>query len=78
MNIGLGFDYSINEYYEAIKHVLGYTGAFTHNASKPAGMKQKLLDISRQTAWGWKAATSLEEGIQKTYNFFLEYHRNEI
>jgi GDP-L-fucose synthase len=78
MNIGLGFDYSINEYYEAVKRVLGYEGTFTHNVTKPTGMKQKLLDISQQKIWGWKASISLEEGIQKTYKFFLEDRHDEI
>jgi GDP-L-fucose synthase len=78
MNIGLGYDFTINEYYETIKKVLGYTGAFTYNTSKPVGMTQKLLDVALQTQWGWKPATTLEEGISKTYQFFLEKNTNEI
>jgi GDP-L-fucose synthase len=74
MNIGLGFDYSINEYYETIKNVLGYKGNFTYDESKPVGMKQKLLDITRQIQFGWQPPTSLEEGIKKTYLYFLEHH----
>lgn len=72
MNIGLGVDFTINEYYETVKNVLGYKGSFVHDVSKPSGMKQKLLDITKQTKWGWKPATSLQEGISKTYRFFLE------
>jgi GDP-L-fucose synthase len=71
MNVGLGYDFTINEYYETIKKVLGYTGAFIHDTSKPVGMAQKLLDITRQIDCGWKAATTLNEGIRKTYEFFL-------
>jgi GDP-L-fucose synthase len=71
MNIGLGFDYTINEYYETAKKVLGYKGSFYHDLSKPVGMKQKLLDISLQTAWGWKPEISLEEGIKQTYQYFI-------
>ena len=78
LNIGLGVDYSVNEYYEIIKNVIGYKGNFFHDLSKPSGMKQKLLDISKQTEWGWEPLTSLREGITKTYQFFLENNNNEI
>jgi GDP-L-fucose synthase len=78
MNIGLGFDYSINEYYEIIKKILGYKGSFIHNTSKPVGMKQKLLDIHLQTNWGWKPKVSLEQGIEKTYQFFMEHINGKI
>jgi GDP-L-fucose synthase len=78
MNIGLGFDYTINEYYEVIKKVLGYQGVFVHDLSKPVGMRQKLLDITRQTQWGWKSTTQLEEGVYKTYQFFKEHYKNEL
>jgi GDP-L-fucose synthase len=78
MNIGLGYDFSVNEYYEIVKKVLGYNGNFVYDTSKPAGMKQKLLDITRQSEWGWKPSISLEEGISRTYNFFLENNRDKI
>jgi GDP-L-fucose synthase len=74
MNVGLGFDYSINEYYETIKNALGYKGGFIYDNSKPVGMKQKLLDVTRQIQFGWRPSTSLEEGIKKTYLYFLEYY----
>ena len=72
MNVGLGYDYSINEYYETIKNVIGYTGEFVHDLTKPVGMSQKLVDISKQRELGWKAQNPLEDGILKTYKFFLE------
>jgi GDP-L-fucose synthase len=78
MNIGLGYDFTINEYYETIKKILRYTGTFTHNTSRPVGMKQKLLDITLQTQWGWSPGTELEEGINKTYQFFTEEYSNEL
>jgi GDP-L-fucose synthase len=78
MNVGVGLDYSINEYYEVIKKVLGYKGGFSHDKSKPVGIKQKLLDITRQTRLGWRSTTSLEEGIQKTYLYFLKHNNGEI
>lgn len=71
INVGLGHDHSINEYYEAIAKVIGYTGSFEHDLTKPAGMKQKLVDISLQTQLGWVPNTDLETGIRQTYQYFL-------
>jgi nucleoside-diphosphate-sugar epimerase len=70
MNVGLGYDYSINEYYEAIAEVTEYKGEFSHDLTKPVGMSRKLVDISRQSEWGWKPPTDLKHGIEKIYDFF--------
>ena len=70
MNVGLGYDLSVNEYYEAVAEVTGYAGTFSHDLTKPVGMARKLVDISRQTDWGWKPPTDLKHGIKKTYDFF--------
>ena len=72
MNIGVGNDYSINEYYETIAEVLGWNGVFTHDLSKPVGMMRKLCDTSLQSNWGWKPKTSLKNGLTKTYQYYLE------
>ncbi|MBK5537021.1 GDP-L-fucose synthase [Pseudomonas sp. TH05] len=72
MNIGLGYDFSINEYYQAAAEVLGYEGQFEHDLTKPVGMKRKIVDISRQQHWGWNPQHSLKQGIQKTYSYYLE------
>jgi GDP-L-fucose synthase len=72
MNIGLGLDYSINEYYASAAAVIGWDGRFVHDLSKPVGMKQKLVDISWQRTWGWASATPLVDGIEKSYQFYLE------
>lgn len=72
MNIGLGHDYSINEYYAAAAEVIGWQGKFVHDITKPVGMKQKLVDISRQRAWGWMPATGLREGIEKAYHYYQQ------
>jgi len=71
MNIGLGHDYTINEYYQAAAEVMGYTGAFVHDLSKPVGMARKLVSVERQNAWGWKAQNDLKTGIDKAYQFYL-------
>jgi GDP-L-fucose synthase len=72
MNIGHGYDHSINDYYQIVAEVIGWNGKFVYDTTKPVGMKQKLVDITRQSKWGWKPSTSLEPGIRKIYNFYLE------
>ncbi len=75
-NIGLGYDYSINEYYEKIAQIIGYSGRLTHDLTKPSGMQQKLLDISKLEKAGWRASHTLEQGLVKAYDFFLENYAN--
>ena len=70
INVGLGYDYSIHKYYQTIAEVIGYTGDFVHDLSKPVGMKQKVVDIDLLNKFGWKATTSLKEGIKETLNYF--------
>jgi GDP-L-fucose synthase len=72
MNVGLGHDYSIVEYYRAVAEIVGWTGRFTHDLSRPAGMDRKLADVQRIKAWGWEASTTLREGICRTYEYYLE------
>jgi len=72
INVGLGTDYTINEYYQTIAKVIGYTGKFVHDLTKPVGMKQKLIDDTKLKDFGWKYKTSLEEGIEKTFDYYLE------
>lgn len=71
LNIGLGHDFSVLEYYQAVAEVVGYDGSFIFDLSKPAGMRRKLLDVGRQKAFGWQAATPLRDGIRQTYDYFL-------
>ncbi|MBU9698234.1 GDP-L-fucose synthase [Rhodobacteraceae bacterium HSP-20] len=72
MNVGLGHDHSINDYYAAAAEVVGWTGRFVHDLSRPVGMKRKLSDVSCLSAWGWQAPTSLRDGLRRTYDFYLE------
>lgn len=72
LNIGLGHDYTINEYYSAVAAVIGWRGRFRHDLSKPVGMTRKLVSTARQEAWGWKPSHSLHMGIKKTYDYFLK------
>jgi GDP-L-fucose synthase len=76
MNVGLGTDYSINEYYEAAAQVMDYRGSFTHNRAMPVGMNRKLVNVSEQEKLGWKPTTSLQTGIRETYKYFLSIDCN--
>ncbi|WP_299384875.1 MULTISPECIES: GDP-L-fucose synthase family protein [Helicobacter] len=77
LNVGLGYDYNINEYYQTIAKIIGYEGEFCHNIQKPSGMQQKLIDNTRLKAFGWNPKTTLESGIQKTYEYFLTQQGKE-
>jgi GDP-L-fucose synthase len=70
MNVGVGDDHTVNDYYRIIAEVVGYAGGFRHDLSKPAGMMRKLLDVSQQRGIGWSPATSLQEGVRLTFEHF--------
>ncbi len=72
INVGLGHDHSIDEYYRAVAEVVGYRGRFNHDVTKPEGMERKLVDVAALHAFGWKARTSLVDGLRATYQFYLE------
>jgi GDP-L-fucose synthase len=71
INIGVGQDISIAELAELIRDITGFTGEIVFDDSKPDGTPRKLLDVSRLTDAGWNAPTSLEDGIRKTYSWYL-------
>lgn len=77
INVGLGHDYTINEYYEAIAKVIGFEGEFIHDLTKPIGMKQKLIDDTKLKEFGWKYKTSLEEGIKHIYSYYKKEVLND-
>tara|TARA_B110000967_G_C18851019_1_gene544623 strand:- start:242 stop:1192 length:951 start_codon:yes stop_codon:yes gene_type:complete len=72
-NVGTGLDLTIKELAETIQKTVGHTGEIIWDSSKPDGTPRKLMDISKMHALGWKHQTNLEEGIQKTYQWFLEH-----
>ena len=71
INIGCGEDVTIDELARMIADVVGYTGKFVHDTSKPDGTPRKLLDVSRIRALGWKPTISLTDGIKSVYEWFL-------
>jgi GDP-L-fucose synthase len=76
-NVGTGEDLTIKELAETIQKITGHQGKIVWDSNKPDGTPRKLMDISKMHALGWKHKVKLEEGIQKTYNWFLE-HVSEI
>jgi GDP-L-fucose synthase len=77
VNLGTGVDASIAEIAGIVRDVTGFSGAIRFDTSKPDGTPQKLQDVSRMAALGWRAKVSLSEGIDKTYRWFLE-NRNSF
>src|ERR1700757_3965719 len=72
INIGTGQDLSIRELAEVVCRVVGFDGKLEFDATKPDGTPRKLLEVSRIQALGWRASTSLEEGIRLTYEWAKE------
>ena len=74
VNIGTGTDVTIRELAETVTRVLGFSGTLTFDSSKPDGTPRKLMNVSRLTQLGWRASTSLEDGIRLAYQDFLTRH----
>ena len=73
VNIGCGNDITIRELVEEVVSVVGFEGELQFDTSKPDGTPQKLLDVSKANALGWKAEIALRPGIQDAYHWFLEH-----
>lgn len=72
INVGTGIDCTIKKLTETVANVVGYQGEIHWDTTKPDGTPRKLMDISRLERLGWKAKISLEEGLTKTYGWYLE------
>jgi GDP-L-fucose synthase len=75
-NVGTGADLTIKELAELIQKVTGHTGEILWDAEKPDGTPRKLMDVSKMHELGWKHKVELEDGITKTYQWFLENINN--
>jgi len=75
-NIGTGEDLTIKELAEIIQEITGHQGEIIWDSSKPDGTPRKLMDVSKMHELGWKHQVDLKDGIQKTYNWFLENTEN--
>ena len=72
VNVGVGEDVTIKELAGLVQGVVGYEGDTVWNTDMPDGTPRKLLDVSRLERLGWRAATSLQDGIRKAYDWFLK------
>ncbi len=71
LNAGTGEDITIADFARLVAEVVGFEGTLTFDTSRPDGPPQKLLDVSRLTALGWKARTPLRKGLVEAYADFL-------
>ncbi len=71
LNVGCGYDRTVTEFYELAKEVVGYSGKFVWDTTKPTGMHQKLMDSSVARGLGWNPSTELRDGISNAYRVFL-------
>jgi GDP-L-fucose synthase len=72
INVGCGQDITIAELAALIRDIVGYRGEIVFDRSKPDGTPRKLLDVSKCSALGWHAKTSLDDGIRTTYAWYLQ------
>lgn len=75
-NVGTGGELSIKELATTVQKIVGHTGEVIWDDTKPDGTPRKLLDVSKMNNIGWKHQVNLEDGIQKTYSWFLENIQN--
>ncbi len=75
LNIGVGGDVTISELAELVRRVVGFDGNILWDSAKPDGTPRKLLDVSRMKELGWRAVTGLEEGLRRTYDWYIEQLR---
>ncbi|MEJ0063326.1 MAG: GDP-L-fucose synthase [Alphaproteobacteria bacterium] len=71
VNIGVGEDRTIAELAREISRTVGFEGEIVFDASKPDGTPRKLMDVSLLQGLGWRASTSLQDGLAKAYEDFL-------
>jgi len=75
-NVGTGEDLTIRDLARCIQEVVGHNGEILWDANKPDGTPRKLMDVSKMHALGWKHQVELQEGIQRTYKWFLDNQNN--
>jgi len=71
-NIGTGKDITIKKLAETIQKVVGHQGNILWDTTKPNGTPRKLMDVSKINEIGWVSSTTLKDGIEKTYQWFLD------
>jgi len=72
INVGTGTDVTIRELAERVAETVGYRGRIEWDSSKPDGTPRKLMDVAKLEALGWKSRIGLRDGLQLTYQSFLD------
>jgi GDP-L-fucose synthase len=78
LNVGTGLDVTIRELAEMVRDIVYPEAELRFDASKPDGTPRKVLDVTRLHALGWQASTPLREGVERTYQWFLEHQGETI
>ena len=77
-NLGTGSDIAILELAQMIARIIGYSGQLICDPSKPDGTARKLLDSGRIRQLGWSPKVMLEQGLERTYQWYLAQHGQGI
>jgi GDP-L-fucose synthase len=72
LNVGVGKDISVKELAELTSAVVGFEGDLIFDETKPDGTPRKLLDVTRLKTLGWQSRTTLRQGLERTYRWFVE------
>jgi GDP-L-fucose synthase len=72
INIGTGTDLPIADLATMVCEVVGFRGMLRFDTNRPDGTPRKVMDVSRLTALGWTARTSLREGLEQTYRWYVD------
>src|ERR1700680_3486580 len=78
VNIGTGEDITIAEFARVVAAVVGYSGGISYDPSRPDGTPRKLLDVSRLAKLGWRARTSLDDGMRLAYQAYLNESKQAV
>jgi GDP-L-fucose synthase len=78
INIGTGQDHTIEEWAEMLKGISGFKGGITYDASKPDGVSQKIVDISKAKALGWQAKVDQKSNLKRVYEDFVKNYQSLI
>lgn len=71
VNVGSGIEYTIRELAETVSDVVGFQGEINFDPTKPDGAPRKLMDTTKLRSLGWESHISLNEGLEKTYNWYF-------
>jgi GDP-L-fucose synthase len=71
LNVGTGGEVTVSDLAQTVARVVGYEGRIEWDTSRPDGTPRKMMDVSRMTALGWRATVGLEDGLRRTYDWYL-------